>query len=228
MENSEKNLTGRKLKKRLEELFVSENWQSHFSGLGQDYQSKLIGPLFHHLYNANSLIKWRSVDAFGILAEIMLEKDRNQVRNIIRRIIWMLTEESGGVPWGAPEVMAEILTKDRLFAEEYSTMLVSYVYDNEGGPEIYLDNDILRRGAYWGISRVAQVFPDLIEKEIGIVKERVNVEEDPVIIANMIRIFKILSVNETEDFFQKHKNDEREVEIYDKSELNMKKIMELV
>jgi hypothetical protein len=82
-------------------------------------------------------------------------------RVVMRRFMWSLNDESGGIGWGAPEAMGEIMaTHDRL-AEEYGHMLVAYM--REDG--FYLELEQLQRGLMWGLARFAMVKPDLLKRK---------------------------------------------------------------
>ena len=100
----------------------------------------------------------------------------------------MLTEESGGIAWGAPEVIGEIITRLPKLTEEYIELLFSYAYETEDDKDNYLEFIPFRRGVYWGILRVARENNEPIKKQEDILMERIEIEEDPEI---LIYIFLI-------------------------------------
>ena len=71
----------------------------------------------------------------------LAEDDIEHARIIMRRQIWNLTEESGGCPIGAPELMAEAMANHRELADKYADILVSYIIP-EGN---YLEHYPIRR-----------------------------------------------------------------------------------
>jgi len=73
--------------------------------------------------------------------------------------MWSLNDESGGIGWGAPEAMGEIIASHEGLAKEYASVLISYVRGNGN----FLEYEPLQRGAVWGIGRVAQVRPHLVQ-----------------------------------------------------------------
>jgi hypothetical protein len=77
----------------------------------------------------------------------------------MRRFMWSLNDESGGIGWGAPEAMGEIMAVNDRLAEEYGHMLVAYM--REDG--FYLELPQLQQGLMWGLSRFAMVKPDLLK-----------------------------------------------------------------
>ena len=80
----------------------------------------------------------------------------------MRTLMWRMNEESGGLGWGAPEVMAEAMAGHRVLAGEYHAILASYVLPEEDGREgNYLTHAPMRRGVFWGLGRLAQAWPEL-------------------------------------------------------------------
>ncbi|UCD78020.1 MAG: HEAT repeat domain-containing protein, partial [Desulfobacterales bacterium] len=69
--------------------------------------------------------------------------------------IWQLNEESGGIGWGCPESMAEAMALNERLADEYGSILISYIQP-EGN---YLEHETLQRGVIWGVGRLAHPRP---------------------------------------------------------------------
>lgn len=59
-------------------------------------------------YDKTDLICWRAIEAIGKAAGA-LKKDPDFVRNIVQRLLWSLSEESGGIGWSAPDMLGEIV-----------------------------------------------------------------------------------------------------------------------
>ena len=86
----------------------------------------------------------------------------------MRRFLWSLNDESGGIGWGAPESMAEIMCLHEGLRAEYLHMLLSYL--REDGPEPFQDGNQLelpqlQQGVLWGVGRLSQKYPDLLRGE---------------------------------------------------------------
>ncbi len=71
------------------------------------------------------------------------EEDMESARVIMRRLMWSLNDESGGIGWGSPEAMGEIIASHDGLAKEYAHVLISYVWE-EGN---FLEYEPLQRGA---------------------------------------------------------------------------------
>ncbi len=122
---------------------------------------RLVNPLISHLCSGEEMVKWRAVKALGAVVSHMADEEMEQARTVMRRLIWSLNDESGGIGWGAPEAMGEIMADHERLATEFAPILVSYIsHDTEDGNP--LEHAILERGVLWGIGRLAQVHPHLI------------------------------------------------------------------
>ena len=84
--------------------------------------------LFSFLCHHDQKIKWRAVTAMGMVISNLAEKEMESARVIMRRLMWSLNDESGGIGWGAPEAMAEIIACHQGLAEEYTHILISLPY----------------------------------------------------------------------------------------------------
>ena len=94
----------------------------------------------------------------GNLVPGLADQDMDLVRFLIHRLIWNLNDESGGIGWGSPEAMGEIMARHLRLAHEYAFLLVSYV--NEQGN--YIEHPILQRGVLWGLGRLAHSRPEFV------------------------------------------------------------------
>lgn len=119
-----------------------------------------VNALFMALCHPHETVRWHAVCAFGALIPAMADKDPESARMVMRRLLWSLNDESGGIGWGAPEAMAEIMCRSSLLRQEYLHMLFSYI--REDGGELFQDGNYLelpplQRGVLWGIGRIAEV-----------------------------------------------------------------------
>lgn len=125
----------------------------------------VINALFPLLCRTEPLPRWRAVSCMGCSVARLAEEDLEAARVIMRRFLWSLNDESGGIGWGAPESMAEAMCRYEILAQEYVHMLVSYM--REDGEELcqdgnYLEHPLLQRGLLWGIARLSACRPQLL------------------------------------------------------------------
>ncbi len=145
------------------EALDSDGWRTNIDSLIKERGAKgVLNPLFSALLSKSPGVRWRAVSGFGLAVPLMAGESLEDARVVIRRMMWMLNEESGGVGWGIPEAMAETLACHRKLAEEYSSILLSYIHQADG-PDNFIDFPLLLEGAVWGAARLAQAHPDLAE-----------------------------------------------------------------
>jgi HEAT repeat protein len=151
--------SSRDLKREVLELLRSDKFDQTLSELHQLPARQVINPLFSFLVSSDEHTKWRAVTAMGSVVANLAEKDMESARVVMRRLMWNLNDESGGIGWGAPEAMGEIIACHEGLAKEYIHVLISYVRKNGN----FLEYEPLQRGAVWAIGRVAQVKPNLVQ-----------------------------------------------------------------
>ena len=149
----------RKLKKKILELLGSDDFGNSLQKICQLPARQAVNPLFSFFYNTNELIRWRAVTAMGALVFSLADQDMESARVVMRRLMWNLNDESGGIGWGSPEAMGEIMARHSRLAEEYSKILISYV-DEDGN---FIEHEVLQRGVLWGMGRLAYARPGLVE-----------------------------------------------------------------
>lgn len=153
-----KKISGRALKQEVFKLLHQNNFERGLKAILKHPARQVVNPLFSFFYNTDELIKWRAVTAMGRVAAELANKDMESARVVIRRLMWNLNDESGGIGWGSPEAMGEIMACHEGLAEEYSCILISYIAKNGN----FLEHEALQRGAIWGFGRLANARPRLL------------------------------------------------------------------
>lgn len=151
-------VTSRHLKKNLLDLLKEKDFQKTFFQISNYPPKTCIGPLFSFFCNKDELIRWRAIAAMGVVVSKLADSDIESARVVMRRIMWSLNDESGGIGWGCPEAMGEIMARNRLLAGEYCNILVSYLREDGN----FLEFEMLQRGALWGFGRLAYARPELL------------------------------------------------------------------
>ncbi|MBN1833440.1 MAG: HEAT repeat domain-containing protein [Deltaproteobacteria bacterium] len=147
------------LKKKVRGLLKSLDVDQAIQELQRFPPQKIINPLFSFLQDTDQDIKWAAVRAMGVIVSGMADADMESARVIMRRFMWNLNDESGGIGWGSPEAMGEILAIHEGLAEEYAHVLLSYAREDGN----YLELEALQRGLLWGINRLSEVRPHLVQ-----------------------------------------------------------------
>ncbi|OGQ92721.1 MAG: hypothetical protein A2464_01305 [Deltaproteobacteria bacterium RIFOXYC2_FULL_48_10] len=152
---------GRKTKLEVGTILAEKDRATAFEKLARIPDEQLVGHLFSYFYNMDPLIKFRSASAMGSLVARMAEQNMERARIVLRRIMWNLNDESGGIGWGSPEAMGEILALSPELALEFKSILFSYL--DPGGN--FIEHEILQQGVLWGIGTYLEAHPrDLNEK----------------------------------------------------------------
>jgi len=120
---------------------------------------RVVNFLFAGLCSPDEVLKTRAVTAMGIVVAQLAEQDLEAARVIMRRFMWNLNDESGGIGWGSPEAMGEIMARSGKLADEYAHVLVSYLREDGN----FLEHPVLQRGVLQGLVRLGEVRPRLLK-----------------------------------------------------------------
>ena len=129
-------------------------------------ERQVINPLLSFLLSSDENIKQHAITAIGFVVKRLADRDIESARVVMRRLILSLTDESGGIGWGAPEAMGEIMARHEKLADEYHKILISYL-DPVGN---FLEHEPLQKGALWGIGRLAHARPHLAKDANDLLK----------------------------------------------------------
>ena len=153
------NKGGRELKREVLSLLTLESYPSSMKAIGGLPLRRVVNPLFSFLYHTNPMIRWRAVSAMGEVVSRLADQEMESARVVMRRFMWNLNDESGGIGWGSPESMGEITSRHERLANEYGRLLESYIREDGN----YLEHPDLQAGALWGLSRLAHARPALVQ-----------------------------------------------------------------
>jgi hypothetical protein len=150
--------TSRNLKRKIFHLLEQTDFAKALEQVEGYTLKSTVGPLFSFFYNKDEQVRWRAIAAMGAVVSKMAESDMEAGRVVMRRLMWSLNDESGGIGWGSPEAMGEIMARNRRLADEYYNILVSYLCEDGN----YIEYAMLQRGVLWGFGRLAHTRPDLL------------------------------------------------------------------
>lgn len=156
-------IPGRKLKNEIRQHLQHDPFDQALDEICRLPLKRTVSPLFSFLCSIDEQIKWRAVTALGKVVSGLAALDLESARVVMRRFIWNLNDESGGIGWGCPESMAEVMAQNKGLAEEYGCILISYIQP-EGN---YLEHEGLQRGVLWGVGRLAHSYPQYTQTISG-------------------------------------------------------------
>lgn len=147
-------------KKQLKRLLQGPDWRDHLEEIAAGGMTS-VGPLFSFLL-LGPLTMHRAAAALGVTVAQLAVTEPETARNVIRRFMWHMNEDSGNIGWGIPDAFAECLAASEALAESYHRILISYIMDL-GHADNYCDHDVLRRSCYWAVGRLAEVRPEMCQ-----------------------------------------------------------------
>lgn len=160
-------MSSRAIKKQVLDLLAGGDLAASRRALAGLPAGDVVHALFSAICRETPVVRWHAVTCMGDAVARIAADDLEAARIILRRFLWSLNDESGGIGWGAPEAMAECLCRDERLAGEYAHMLVSYM--REDGEELcqdgnFIEHPLLQRGVVWGVGRLAGCRRELLQQ----------------------------------------------------------------
>lgn len=206
----------RHVKKILNDLLAGDDFALLAQETDQIPASVLVTPLISFLYRVEHRLKWHAVSLLGRTMSRLVQEDMEDARLIMRRILWNLNEESGGIGWGMTEALGEIMAVNPALADEYGHMLVSYMRE-----ENYLELPALQRGLMWGLGRLAMARPEILLKYDADGYMSIYLEaEDKEVLALAARNFGFLGVRDAIPLIRDLAGEQFTFTLYDGGEFN--------
>jgi hypothetical protein len=132
---------------------------------------RALSQLVRIAYDKETLAGWRAIRAIGRVARALVKTDEEFLRVTIRKLLWSLSDESGGIGWAAPEILGEIVSAD---PEKFSDIipLIAEVYE--------IEEKVFRPGVVYALKRIAETAPELVLTHQKIII-RSLVDDDPLL-----------------------------------------------
>lgn len=104
-------------------------------------------------YDKETLAGWRAIKAVGLASRELVRRDYEFLRETVRKLLWSLTDESGGIGWSAPEILGEIVSAD---PKKFSDIipLIAQVYE--------VEEEVFRPGVVYALARIAETAPEQV------------------------------------------------------------------
>ena len=218
----------RKIKKRVLTLLAGNDLDYARQELAQYDEQGLVNPLFSALYRPEEMLRWHTVTIFGEVLNRLADKEMEAGRIVMRRYLWSLNDESGGIGWGAPEAMAEGMYHHDGLCDEYLHMLISYMrldgpLEHQDGN--YLELPALQRGLLWGISRLAEKRAGLLVDK-GVIPDVLAylTSQDPTILGLAAKTLGLLGTSDVADALKPLLEDDRSVRLYHDGKISVETV----
>ena len=114
---------------------------------------KIISVLVRLAYDKETVLSWRAISAVGRVATLFVRNDYEFLRETIRKLLWSLSDESGGIGWSAPEMLGEIVSADPQRMADVVPLIA----------EIYsIEEKVFRPGVLYALKRIAESRPEMV------------------------------------------------------------------
>jgi len=140
-------------KKQLVRELVSEQKHEQLLKLARKRHNQTLRYIQMNLFeDINMSLRWYAIEAIGRLTRELAPKEPEIYRNLIRRFLWAMNDESGNVPWSSPEGIGSIIANQPFLFGDYTPMLITNA----------LDNPMCHRGTLWAAGRIGKIKNSLV------------------------------------------------------------------
>ena len=162
-----------------------------------------LGALISLTYDKDELVQWRAIETSGYIAALYAKPDPERVRDIIRRLLWLMNDESGGLGWRSPELIGEILVNVPALVPEYAKLLLSFLCEEP-----------FERGTHFAVYRVASVDSKPFSESVPRLSDSLS-DIDPSIRGFAAMALGAMGVKAYHNAIQKLQEDQSQVRLYD-------------
>ncbi|MBI5213518.1 MAG: HEAT repeat domain-containing protein [Nitrospirae bacterium] len=204
-------ITKKKLKSLLEEKLYGEIANEALADKG------VIRKLISSSYDKDDVLSWRAIEALGVVSGALTGKGKTEiVRDTVRRLLWSMGEESGGIGWSAAEMIGEIIRNNPDEFADIAPILWSF-----------REEDMFRPGILWAVGRIAEIKPDLV---LFIIKDmpKMFADKNPAVRGYAAWVAGILGDEYLVESFKGLSDDDSEIDFYYCGELLKKRVMDIV
>jgi hypothetical protein len=100
-----------------------------------------------NLYQTDETLRWHSIEAVAVLLRTEWDRGRREkVRDYLRRLIWSISDESGGIGWSAPQTIAETVVAIPPLQEPFVNIMIDRAFREP----------MLVKSGLWGIGRLGR------------------------------------------------------------------------
>ncbi len=216
-------LSTRQLKRQVLDLLRHPDYAICIKQICRLPYKQVVNPLFSFLYSLEEQVRWRAVSGMGAVVCRLAEMQMEPARIIMRRFMWNLNDESGGIGWGSPEAMGEIMALNPKLADEYAHILISYIRPDGN----FLEHAGLQRGVIWGVGRLAHARPQLVADSASFLSPYIDTA-DPVLRGYSLWAAGALPIEATRKAIEKLRGDDTKIILYLNGRFLKTKIKSLV
>lgn len=196
------------MKEKIKEFLLKKDFDRLLE-LGEP--AKIVRVLLSLSYDKTSEIAWRSIEAIGRIVALVA-KDRVEFgKDLLRRLLWSIRDEAGGIGWSSPEIIGEIVRNDPERYQDIPRILWSF-----------MDEEFLRKGIIWAIGRIGEVVPELVEFTLPYLRLIAKNDND-----REIRFYASWALCKLGEEYKGVESEEKKIVIYDNGILKEMSFSEL-
>jgi len=143
---------------------------------------KMFSVLVRLAYDKTTLIGWRSIRATGHVASLYVKNNYDFLRDAIRKLLWSLSDESGGIGWSAPEILGEIVSADPGKMSDVIPLIADI---------FSMEERVFRPGVLYALKRIGETKPEAVVPFESLVM-RGLLEQDPLSRIYALELVQIL------------------------------------
>ena len=173
----------RSLKNSLRAWLRDDKW-SKDQPLPRECEEENVSPLslanalFACLPEGGDMTERAAFAMGGVMAGVYADSPED-AKNIVRRFMWHMNEESGNIGWGIPEAFGETLAQCPPLADTFRRVLLHYIYDApEEKSTGFCDHAQLRISCYRAIARLLEARPDFVNEAMPLLRLSAQNETD--------------------------------------------------
>lgn len=130
---------------------------------------QVLGSLIALTFDPDLQVVWRAIEAMGMVTGRLVSTQKAYLKEHMRRLYWLITEESGAVFWRAPECMAECAFRaPKLF---HSHIPIAFHLLETLEEE---DLEHFRPGAIWAVGRLHTLASQYVPELLPLVEEALH------------------------------------------------------
>jgi hypothetical protein len=100
-----------------------------------------------NLYQTDEALRWHSIEAVAVLLRTQWDLGRREkVRDYLRRLVWSISDESGGIGWSAPQTIAETVVAIPQLGEPFVNIMIDRAFREPA----------LLKSGLWAIGRLGR------------------------------------------------------------------------
>ncbi len=108
-------------------------------------------------YDKGEAICWLTIEAIGVVSGRIAVERPEVVRDLIHRLLYSMSDESGGIGWSSPEILGEIVRNSPDLFPDIAPVITSFH-----------DEEMFRCGVFRAIGRIGSVRQDLVKSSTEI------------------------------------------------------------